>query len=112
MVIPEGGFTQIHEGLSKLCCVWPEENNCQSGNACCPCDNLTTEADRLPEEYVKRKTEERPVLGNHSLIRQRGSQGGRCCVHMVRVKPAVGENESELSRTVREERAETIDSRE
>ena len=97
---------------TTLAVLQPEENKCQSGNASCACDNLTTAADRLPEEYLKRKTEERPVLGNYSLVRLRGSQGGRYCVHMMHTKSAVGENESELSSTVREKRAKTIDATE
>lgn len=95
-----------------LAALRPEESKCQSGNASCACDDLTTVADRLPEEYLRTKTEERPVLGNYSLVRPRGSQGGRYCVHMVHIKSAVGEKESELSRTVRGKRAKTIDSRE
>lgn len=43
---------------TSLAVLWPEENKCQCGNASCACDNLTTAADRLPEECLKRKTEE------------------------------------------------------
>lgn len=99
---------------TSLAVLWPEENKCQSGNVSCACDNLTTAADRLPEECLKRKTEEK-ANSWELLTGQAERKPGRevLCAHGVHeVSSGRKRVRTEQYFSLREKKAKTIDSRE